>query len=195
MSEKVDLADQLRIVVEDKHLRKIRQRDRNDTVGDLLLEEREADMTFCVADVPVSSTAVRINGLQHLAGVDKGPWKQACDYLLVISNGDRSYAVFVELKKTLSPDREAKAKEQLLRSIPIGEYLRLLCEIESQRRRPILTGYAVIAEKEGARLDKDKTRTTAGIKSRQVNYKDIQIGVLVGTSITIKELFTILSLS
>ena len=93
-------------------------------------KKREVDMRVKVVGLPAGFIAIRIEKVGHTSKISDGSWKQICDYLLVVESGDRTHAVFVELKKTKT--EEEKPREQLRRSLPLLEYLRSVWEIESR---------------------------------------------------------------
>ncbi len=190
MSEAVGFAAQLRRIVREPHLPRLTPTDDDDAVADFVLRERKARMSFRITGVPASATAVKIDRLGHLKGMRDGRWKRNCDYLMVIPAGDGWCSILIEMKKTLS--EENRAKEQLIRTIPVFEYLKSLCEIETQQSWEIVTRYVVIAERASARLAKDRIRVNSGAQSYQhEEYKGIQIGFFVGDSLAAKTLMAV----
>ena len=93
------------------------------------LREPPADMRVKITGLPGTSIVIRTERVGHASKISDGSWKQICDYLLVVELGDRTHAVFFELKKTQT--QEKKPKEQLRRSLPLLNYLRSVWEIES----------------------------------------------------------------
>lgn len=84
-------------------------------------------MSFGIDSLPPEAIAIRMDNIGHMAGITEGRWKRVCDYLLIADESATSYAVFVELKRTLHGNNEPK--EQLLRSLPIFEYLYSMCTV------------------------------------------------------------------
>ena len=188
MSGTKGFADQLEDVLRADKLQKIKYRDGN-LKGDVVLKEPNAKMSFEVTSLPISSTVVEIGRLQHLSGMENGPWKKICDYLLVIPTTENLWsAVLIEMKKTLAG--EEQAKEQLRRSIPVVKYLESLCAIESHRDWEVIMRYVVVAEKR-ARLDKDRIRPDTGPPPRREEYKGISVAIVVGDSLTAKALLAV----
>lgn len=191
MSESLNLAAQLRRVVDEENMPKLTIRDgANGPVADLGLREPDARMSFKITDMPASSMAVKIGRLGHINGLKDGGWKQICDYLLVIPIGDDWFTVLIEMKKTLSD--ENKAKEQLIRTIPVFEYLKSLCEIETQQSWRVVTHYVVIAERASVRLAKERIKVKSGAQPyRREEYRGIQIGFVVGDSLGAEALLSV----
>lgn len=187
MSRTSTFADLLRTVVVEKHQERIEHSD-HATVGHVVLRERDpnAVMKVSVTDIPLSAAVVRVGRLQHLSGIENGRWKKICDYLVVIPDGERSWAVLVEMKKTLAVAE--KAEEQLRRSIPVVEYLRSLCEIELEKPIHVVMRYVVLVEKGSGRFDKERTRVTTGIQSEKELFGDSQVETIVGMAVAAKQL-------
>lgn len=177
--------DLLRKVVLDEHLEPVADSDET-ALTEVVLREREANMQFSVTDVPPSSTIVRIGRLNHLGRLKNGPWKKICDYLLVIPDGQRSWAVLVEMKRTLSDD--TLAKEQLRRSIPVVKYLQSLCIVEAGKPIQIDLRHVVLAERTSNRFGKEPIRATARVQLWKEVYKGNPVVTMVGRSAAVREL-------
>lgn len=187
MSRTSKFADLLQTVVLAKNLVPL-GRSAHGTMATVVLRENDpnAKMRFSVTDVHPSSTIVRIDHLQHLAGIRDGRWKKICDYLLVMPDDQRSWAVLVELKKTLSGLE--RAKEQLHRSLPVVKYLQSLCEVETENPIQVVVRHVVLVEKHSERFDKEPTRVTAGVRLQEDMHKGILVQVVVGESVEAKTL-------
>ncbi len=122
--------------------------------GSITLREKGV-MTVELSGLAADTIAIRLDRI-GLSGVTNGPWKKCCDYIVLHSAGGTVYALFVELKKTLS---DSDACEQLRRSLPWLKYLRSVYEIESgcSLSEPEVR-YAVIARKRHPRFDKQRTK-------------------------------------
>ena len=95
--------------------------------GGFTLRGGKPRMSFGIDSLPPEAIAIRMDNIGHMAGITEGRWKRVCDYLLIADESATSYAVFVELKRTLHGNNEPK--EQLLRSLPIFEYLYSMCTV------------------------------------------------------------------
>ncbi len=131
-------------------------------------------------DLTADTVVVRLNRINHLKGLKDGPWKRICDYMIVSENADRIQVLFVELKKTLT--EESKAFEQLRRSLPLMQYLRALCRIESgiDSRQPEVR-YVLIAQRANPRLDKQRIRSTVTPVKKQHEGIEITLHIAGGT--------------
>ena len=99
---------------------------RNDRDG-FTLGGGKPRMRLGIDSLPPEAIAIRMDNIGHMAGITDGRWKRVCDYLLIADESAISYAVFIELKRTLHGNNEPK--EQLLRSLPIFEYLYSMCMV------------------------------------------------------------------
>ena len=149
-----------------------------------ILEERQKNQEDTKIElIGVSSPflAVRMNKLSHLSALkpEKDKWNQICDYLLIGQSKGGYYAIFVELKTTLGERTATKGKEQLLRSLPILEYLLSVCAAEygSSEKSNLTIRYALIAEKEHSNLYKRSSQR--GRRGQQERYKSIQVTTFV----------------
>ena len=161
-----------------------------ETDDSFILEERQRnqeDTRVELIGVSPPFLAVRMNRLNHLSALKpvKERWNQICDYLLIGQSNGRSYAVFVELKTTLGEKTETKGKEQLLRSLPILEYLLSVCAAEygSSERSNLTVRYALIARKEHSRIYKRQPQ-----RGRQETYKSIRVTTFVEPTVHFRAL-------
>ena len=151
----------------------------------VVLTERDV-MRVTVTGLPEEAIVIDLNRIGGLSGVGQGPWKQACDYLIVFHDGRRNGALFVELKRTLR-DGATQGQEQLRRSLPILRYLETMCSIhfgidESCAK----TRYALIAERGSHRLDKQRVR--ASDAPQVESYKGIRITTVIGERVAFRAL-------
>ena len=155
--------------------------------GEITLRERQAKMSVKITDVSSSYTTIRLTG--HHSALESGPgcgWNQICDYLLIDDLGDKCHVILVELKKTLNDDR-SKAFEQLRRSLPMADYLLSVCGVELRASWSRIVSYALIAEKQTNRLDKQPVRPRPGLRKRE-SYDGIEVSVFVGTTVKAADL-------
>lgn len=150
------------------------------------LKEPGAKMSVQITDIPPLITAIRLRKVSHLSCLKDGKLKQICDYLLITQINGNDYALFVELKKTLT--EENKPKEQLRRSLPLLDYLLSVCRVECGNAPKVLIKYAIIAEKFSERLDKQKTRVTPSKPVSKEKYKAINVLKFITPKIGITEL-------
>ena len=153
-------------------------------VDSIVLRERPADMRVEVLGLPAAFIAIRTERIGHASRINDGSWKQICDYLLITESGDRTHAVFVELKKTQT--EEEKPREQLRRSLPLLEYLRSVWEIESETplgRQEISIHYSILFERASPRLAKQAVRADPTRPASEEEYKGLTIRTFVGTSV------------
>ena len=156
--------------------------------GGIVLRDPQSRMEVRVVDAPATAAAVRLERIGHSSGLRDGPWKRVCDYLLIIDSGERTDAVFVELKKTLT--EEIPPRDQLRRSAPILEYLRAVCEVESDdgAARSISKRFFIVAERGGRRLDKQSVKTEPAGRVRSVQVGNLTIRTFVGTRVSLATL-------
>ena len=157
--------------------------------GSISLREKSAGMWVKLAPLPAPMAVIRIERAGHLPGLQDGPWKRICDYLLVFETGKASHAVFVELKKTSAG--EQRAKEQLRRSLPILEYLRSACRIEygsASSEPPVTVSYLMVCERENMRLDKQPVRAEPAARTREETYENVTIRTFIGTPVPLAAL-------
>ena len=150
----------------------------------LILEERQRnqeDTRVELIGISPPFLAVRMNKLSHLSALQQGEWNQICDYLLIGQSDGSHYAIFVELKTTLGERTTTKGKEQLLRSLPILEYLLSVCATEygSSEKSNLTIRYALIAKKEHSRIYKRRSQRGQRGQLRQETYKSIQVTTFV----------------
>lgn len=148
--------------------------------GTVTLREQDV-MDVVMAEVPSSATAVNLQKIGELSGIENGRWKQRCDYMFVLDANGNNEVIFVELKKSLDAGRKEKAMEQLRRSPPVLMYLKSLCELEHEgevKARLPRFRYFVIGAKNSEKLDKQRVRPV--LEAETETFKKIQVGVLVG---------------
>ncbi len=158
------------------------------TGDSFILEERQRNQENTRIElIGVSSPflAVRMNKLNHLSALkpERERWNQICDYLLIGQSNGSDYAILVELKTTLGERTKAKGKEQLLRSLPILEYLLSVCAAEygSSEKSNLTIRYVLIAEKEHSRIYKRGSQRggQGQPRQRQESYKSIKVATFV----------------
>ena len=149
--------------------------------------KEQGEMQIKVTQVPEEAITTDLRKIGSLSGVKDGHWKQICDYLVVYTNGDKSIATFIELKKTLKGND--KPKEQLRRSLPLLKYLHSICRIEFCPKSEDLTvRYLLIGEKNSARFDKQRVKPNMGVEKEK--YKSIEVYVFVGNRISFEKLIS-----
>lgn len=155
-----------------------------DDQGNVHLKERSADMEVAIVDLPSSPIAVDVRRLSHLPRLNEGDWIQQCDYFLICCSESKILATIVELKKTLG--NEEKPNDQLRRSLPIFQYLRFACEVESEFEiddTDLTIQYVVIGKRLNPRLDKQRVRAHPLQWQREIQYKQITVRRFVGSRI------------
>ena len=144
---------------------------------------------------PPDSVAIRMDNVGHLPAVEDGPWKQVCDYLLIADESAVSYAVFIELKRTLHGDN--KPREQLLRSLPILEYLYSMCmvarrisphEPQVSVHTPLSIHFWIVSEKFGPRTDIQSVRRRPPKSESRTSYCGATVNTLVGPVVSFSRL-------
>ena len=156
--------------------------------GDIVLRDGQSRMEVHIVDAPATATAVRLERIGHSSGLRDGPWKRVCDYLLVVESGERTDAIFIELKKTLS--EEIPPRDQLRRSAPLLEYLRAVCEVESGNGAAgsVSRRFFIVAERGGRRLDKQSVKTEPASRVRSVQFGNLTIRTFIGTRVSLATL-------
>lgn len=158
-------------------------------VVELREKSRDVDMRVRVLGIPATFIAIRLRRGDHLPSIDDGSWRQISDYLLVIESENRTHAVFVELKKTQT--KETKPREQLLRSLPLLEYLRSVWEIEcgTSLQDRLSVHYSILFEQTSPRFAKQSVRIKPTERiSPEPPYKGIAVRTFVGTSVPLSAL-------
>ena len=143
--------------------------------GILTLREENNEMEVEVSGVFTDLTVINMNKLGSLSGVKDGEWKQHCDYLIVHEDDGVDHAVFIELKRTMNKDKK-KAMDQLLRTFPMLEYLRRICEIhfaDKPKQSEIPARYVLVSERISKRVDMQRGRRGQGLPSEE--YKNITV--------------------
>ena len=177
------LNDQLETILLDDRLRSV-------SSHQVILREREANMSIYITGVRWRTTTIHIDRLGGLSGLRRGDWNQRCDYLMVIDSGDTYRAAFIELKKTL--DEDHKPREQLRRSLPFLEYLRVLCCIHFQDAAPadIEVRYVVIGERGQRRLDKQAVKARPGLPIWTKPHRGILVSAFLGSTVPLAALIS-----
>lgn len=143
-------------------------------------------MNIEIDSPPPDSVAIRMDNVGHLPAIEDGPWKQVCDYLLIADESAVSYAVFIELKRTLHGDN--KPMDQLLRSLPILEYLYSICTVarrisprepQVSVHMPLSIHFWIAAEKFAPRADKQSARRRPPKSESRISYCGATFGRLV----------------
>ena len=156
----------------------------------ITLQEKDPNVNMEVKIVTQSASviAIRMSARNHLSTMQDGPWKQVCDYLLVVESADKIHAVFIELKKTLT--KEERPREQLRRSPPLLEYLLSVCKIEDNSidTTRINTNYFIIGEKLNEKIDMEPVRIDPNKMIEKEQYKGIEIATSTKKRFTLNEL-------
>lgn len=119
-----------------------------------------------------SITTIRMNTMSHLSRLRQGRWNKICDFLVIAQYRTKSYAIFVELKRTFRDDDVPK--EQLRRTAPLWEYLRAVCRVEEQDPLPKTEEiYIAVFENVSDRFNKQpvKVRQYTGERYKGINIK------------------------
>lgn len=144
---------------------------------------------------PPDSVAIRMDRVGHLPTVAEGPWKQLCDYLLIADGSEKSYAVFIELKRTLYGDD--KPGEQLLRSLPILEYLYSMCmvarkisprEPQVSMHTPLSIHFWVMSEKLSPRADMRRAHRPPPKSEIRISYSGATVNATVNRVVSFSRL-------
>ena len=151
---------------------------------------QNVNMEVKIVTQSASVIAIRMSAGSHLPTMENGPWKQICDYLLVVESVDEIHAVFIELKKTLT--KEEKPREQLRRSSPLLEYLLSVCKIEVEDNSiditRLNTNYFIIGKRLNRNIDKGPVRINPNRVIEKKNYKGIEIATSVKSRFLLDEL-------
>ena len=146
-------------------------------------------MRFEVNDLPASITAIRVEKVNHLPGVQEGRFRKICDYLLVAQIDGQIHAVFIEMKATLR-EKEREPKEQLVRSLPVLEYLKSVCRVEYVCLDSALCAtehFWIIGEK-GGPLDTQGVTANPKRRISRLSHKGADITTFVGPRMRFVEL-------
>lgn len=154
--------------------------------GRTILREKDV-MELELADMTSDITIINMRKIGSLSGVKDGEWTQICDFLLLFEDGDKDYAIFIELKKTLDENSKEKGKEQLRRSLPFLNYLHSVCELQygTNFNEPIVK-YTIVAARHSPRFDKHPVRERYPLPTE--NYKEISVTPFVDTEIRFNSL-------
>ena len=163
---------------------------RSNTDDSFILEERrknEKDTRVKLVGISPPFLVVRMDKLQHLSALKsvKDRWLQICDYLLIGRSGDSNCAILIELKETLGELNKAKGKEQLVRSLPILEYLLSVCAGEYGRseKSNLTIRCVLVAEREHSKLSKRGSRSDKPGHAGQEIHKSIQVSMFVAPAV------------
>ena len=185
------LIDCIKKIVQDRYLKYAISADHR--IIELEEEDKQSKMKIAIMGVPASFLAIQMTG--HLSQLKRGrkgqDWNKICDYLLICQEEDKHHAVFIELKESLSENKKELGKKQLRRSLPVLDYLRSVCKIESGVEEEILSvKYVLIAEKSSDRLDKQPVRVNPSetIEERDEGDDEIPVRILVGTNFALNTL-------
>lgn len=173
----------LRKVLDDKVLR-ARERSCNGSQA-LELRDKQSGMAVKITGILSPVLAIRMNG--HLPDLKKGgTWGKICDYLLIYQSDVRYHAVLIELKRSLT--EETKGKEQLMRSLPILDYLLSVCKIECDigQQTPSIR-YVLIANKISDKFDKQPIKAKPSEETDE-KYEKITLRKLIGTEFAVDRL-------
>ena len=150
------------------------------------LKDKQSKMKIAIMGVSASFLAIQTKGQWSQFLKEKGDWNRCCDYLLIYQEGDKYHAMFIELKRSLA--EKEFGKKQLRRSLPILDYLRSVCKIESGVEEEILSvKYILIAEKSSDRLDKQPVKVKPS-ETTEERYDGLPIRILVGTEFALNTL-------
>ena len=145
-------------------------------------------MRVTVTDLAPTTTVIALSKTSHLSVLRKtagAHWNKICDYLLVDEKDGECHATLVELKSTLQ--RKSEALEQLRRSLPMVRYLLSVCSIEADTHWDPTVAYALIAERQTNRIDKQPTRPRAGRLDRE-RHGQIDVDIFVGAVVRAQDL-------
>ena len=151
------------------------------------IQEKKEDTRVELFGISPPFLAVRVDKIQHLAALRpvKDKWLQTCDYLLIGQSGDSNYAILIELKDVLGDKNRYKGKEQLVRSLPILEYLLSVCASEygSSEKSNLTIRCVLIAEKEHSKLVKRGSQGSKPGQWGQETHKSIQITIFAAPAL------------
>ncbi len=170
----VDIGSCLRCVLEDDVLEA-------PDATTLVLREPANDMRFEVTGVDESVLAIRLGRRCHPSILRDGRWKSICDYLLLVPDGRRWWAVFIEMKKTLGADPHPR--EQLRRSLPFLRYLLSVCAIECGDPPAFHERYLLVGERDAERFDKQRVRIDPAAGPKRECHRGIAIDRFVGSAL------------
>ena len=139
-----------------------------------------------ITQTPPEAVTTDLRKIGKLSGLEEGPWKKLCDYLIVFRSGNENIAILIELKKTLNDDN--KGQQQLRRSLPLLKYLHSICCIEfnATGSETLTVRYFLIGKKYSQRFDKQPVKP--GLKIDKENYKNIEVYTFVGDRISFDKL-------
>lgn len=166
-------AQQIKEIIAEKVLKELAP-----SGNEVVLKESNI-MQVSVIGVPADAVVINLNRIGSLSGIERGSWKQSCDYMILFRLGEQDSVLFVELKKTV---RDLSGHEQLRRSLPILDYLNRMCAIhfKTDIARPEVR-YVLIGERGSARLDKQRIRP--GQEPQVDDHENIKVTSVLGPSV------------
>ena len=156
--------------------------------GDVVLKEQHVQKVE-VSKLASNAVVVKLDKIGTLSGLSEGPWKQACDYMLVYRVENNIRVLFVELKKSLSTKKK-KAFQQLRWSLPVLKHLDSICKLHfglGSDESETEVRYILICDRIGPRIDKQSVRAIQIPVSEQ--YKDILVTILIGPRFGVNQLW------
>ena len=148
-------------------IQKLLQHEYCETIKDnrLELKEKQAKTRFSIIESPDNGLKLSIpaKGKAHSAIVGNAPnYKKSCDFLVIAPQDENGMDIyFLEIKKTLSPDKNGipvEACEQIIFTTPVWKYLNSMMRTHFDVRPEITEHFVVLAEKEQNKLDKQPIR-------------------------------------
>ena len=117
-------------------------------------------------------------------------WWSRCDFLLVGEHAGKSFAIFMEFKKTV-PDPREEANVQLRWSLPILHFLMSVFNVDcfsSISDEDFTIRYFQIGQKFGKRLDKNAVRIDPKGQFGSEFYRGLRINYSVAPVVTLRQL-------
>ena len=166
-----------------------------DETQKILLEDGQSGMKTYITKISSPVAALRTGGkgaVNHWGAIEN-EYIKICDYIIVWkadTSSNNYYIIFIEMKKTLTSSKKGKGCEQLLRSLPIWNYLLSVCKIEGTVSPKISLRYVLIAGKLSERLDKQsiKGRQAQYFKEKYGKNKTLTIKLCIGKEFSINTL-------
>lgn len=168
----------------------ILQRDLNE--GDtIFLEEKDdnVDMTVEIVGVPETVVIVLPQEVEHLQCLARKGLKYICDYLLLFQSDDRYYAIFVELKKTLTD--EDKPREQLRRTLPLLRYILSVFNVDSGSmlsESKFIMNYFLFGQQPNPNWDKQRVNVSRASLFQSETYERMKIRTSLASAVSFKVL-------
>ncbi len=147
--------------------------------GAVVLKERHVQKVE-VSKLASDAVVVKLDRVGTLSGLDRGPWRRVCDYMLVYRVKNKTRVLFVELKKTLNRNKN-KPFQQLRWSLPLFGYLGSVCELHfgpefDQQEKEVR--YVLICDRISRRFDKQSVKAIHLPYRKQ--YEDIMVTIFIG---------------